>query len=78
MEVAGGKATDGKQRILDIQPETLHQRRHSLVHRKQGHDGGTGITSVTCLAPQRRRTLTGVPEENYGLPLQGKAKIYYE
>lgn len=26
MEVAGGKATDGKQRILDIQPGTLHQR----------------------------------------------------
>jgi fructose-1,6-bisphosphatase I len=25
-EVAGGKATDGKQRILDIQPEELHQR----------------------------------------------------
>ncbi|MBS1935082.1 MAG: fructose-1,6-bisphosphatase, partial [Bacteroidetes bacterium] len=26
IEVAGGKATDGKQRILDIQPESLHQR----------------------------------------------------
>ncbi len=25
-EQAGGKATDGKQRILDIQPKTLHQR----------------------------------------------------
>jgi fructose-1,6-bisphosphatase I len=25
-EQAGGKATDGKKRILDIQPETLHQR----------------------------------------------------
>lgn len=25
-EVAGGKATNGKQRILDVQPETLHQR----------------------------------------------------
>ena len=25
-EVAGGKATDGKQRILDVQPTTLHQR----------------------------------------------------
>lgn len=25
-EQAGGKATDGKQRILDIQPESLHQR----------------------------------------------------
>lgn len=26
MEVAGGKATDGKQRILDIVPQKLHQR----------------------------------------------------
>jgi len=26
VEQAGGKATDGKQRILDIQPEKLHQR----------------------------------------------------
>lgn len=26
LEVAGGKATDGKRRILDIQPEELHQR----------------------------------------------------
>ncbi|MFN5445267.1 MAG: fructose-bisphosphatase class I, partial [bacterium] len=26
IEQAGGAATDGKQRILDIQPTTLHQR----------------------------------------------------
>lgn len=26
MEVAGGKATDGRQRILDVQPTELHQR----------------------------------------------------
>jgi fructose-1,6-bisphosphatase I len=26
VEQAGGAATDGKQRILDIQPEKLHQR----------------------------------------------------
>ena len=26
LEVAGGKATDGTQRILDIQPTKLHQR----------------------------------------------------
>lgn len=26
VEVAGGKATDGKQRILEIQPEAVHQR----------------------------------------------------
>ena len=25
-EVAGGKATNGKERILDVQPEKLHQR----------------------------------------------------
>ena len=26
IEVAGGKATDGQQRILDVKPEALHQR----------------------------------------------------
>jgi fructose-1,6-bisphosphatase I len=26
MEIAGGRATDGKQRILDIQPTSLHER----------------------------------------------------
>ena len=26
VEVAGGKATNGRQRILDIQPTELHQR----------------------------------------------------
>ena len=26
MEVAGGRATDGRKRILDIQPDQLHQR----------------------------------------------------
>lgn len=26
LEVAGGRATDGKQRILELQPESLHQR----------------------------------------------------
>lgn len=30
-EQAGGKASDGKERILDIQPETLHQRRSFFV-----------------------------------------------
>ncbi len=29
-EQAGGKASDGKERILDIIPETLHQRLRSL------------------------------------------------
>jgi fructose-1,6-bisphosphatase I len=26
IEAAGGRATDGKQRILEIQPESLHER----------------------------------------------------
>jgi fructose-1,6-bisphosphatase I len=26
VEVAGGKATNGKERILDVQPTELHQR----------------------------------------------------
>ncbi|TAL47034.1 MAG: fructose-bisphosphatase class I, partial [Chitinophagaceae bacterium] len=26
LEVAGGKATNGKERILDVQPTELHQR----------------------------------------------------
>lgn len=31
IEQAGGKASDGKQRILDIQPESLHQRTPLLI-----------------------------------------------
>jgi fructose-1,6-bisphosphatase I len=34
MEVAGGKATDGKQRILDIQPTELHQRTPMFIGSK--------------------------------------------
>ncbi|MGV8502236.1 hypothetical protein ACV336_32990, partial [Pseudomonas aeruginosa] len=30
-EQAGGKASDGKERILDITPESLHQRRPFFV-----------------------------------------------
>jgi fructose-1,6-bisphosphatase I len=30
-EQAGGKASDGKERILDIIPESLHQRRPFFV-----------------------------------------------
>ena len=30
-EQAGGKASDGKERILDIIPESLHQRRSFFV-----------------------------------------------
>ena len=30
-EQAGGKASDGKERILDIVPESLHQRRSFFV-----------------------------------------------
>jgi fructose-1,6-bisphosphatase I len=34
VEVAGGKATDGKQRILDIQPTELHQRTPMFIGSK--------------------------------------------
>ena len=34
VEVAGGKATDGKQRILDVQPTELHQRSPFFVGSK--------------------------------------------
>ena len=30
-EQAGGKATDGRRRILDIQPDSIHQRTPLLV-----------------------------------------------
>ncbi|HKB45339.1 MAG TPA: class 1 fructose-bisphosphatase, partial [Chitinophagaceae bacterium] len=33
-EVAGGKAIDGKQRILEIQPATLHQRTPMFIGSK--------------------------------------------
>ncbi|MBK5270443.1 MAG: class 1 fructose-bisphosphatase [Bacteroidia bacterium] len=35
MEVAGGKATDGHQRILDIQPSELHQRTPMFIGSKE-------------------------------------------
>lgn len=31
IEVAGGKATNGSERILDVQPESLHQRSHMFA-----------------------------------------------
>jgi fructose-1,6-bisphosphatase I len=34
-EVAGGKATDGKQRILDIEPKELHQRTPFFIGSKK-------------------------------------------
>jgi len=34
LEVAGGKATDGKQRILDIEPTSLHQRTPMFIGSK--------------------------------------------
>jgi len=36
MEVAGGRATNGKDRILDVMPEKLHQRSPFFV-------GSTGM-----------------------------------
>jgi fructose-1,6-bisphosphatase I len=34
IEVAGGKASNGKQRVLDIQPEDLHQRTQVFIGSK--------------------------------------------
>ncbi|MBC7587916.1 MAG: fructose-bisphosphatase class I, partial [Chitinophagaceae bacterium] len=38
VEKAGGRATDGKQRILDIQPTQLHQRTPFFVGSKNMMD----------------------------------------
>ena len=38
MEVAGGRATDGKQRILDIQPTELHQRTPMFIGSREMMD----------------------------------------
>ena len=35
IEQAGGKASDGKRRILDIQPESLHQRTPLIIGSKE-------------------------------------------
>jgi fructose-1,6-bisphosphatase I len=35
VEVAGGKATNGKQRILDVQPTELHQRSSLYIGSKR-------------------------------------------
>lgn len=42
VEQAGGAATDGKQRILDIQPEALHQRVAVFLGSKEEVDRVTG------------------------------------
>ena len=46
IEVAGGKATDGLNRILDIQPTSLHQRRGFFI-------GSTAMMEdlESCLVP---------------------------
>ncbi|HTF29563.1 MAG TPA: hypothetical protein VK625_12010, partial [Flavitalea sp.] len=35
LEVAGGKASDGQQRILDIKPKTIHQRSPLFIGSKK-------------------------------------------
>ena len=35
LEVAGGKATNGKERILDVQPTELHQRSPMFIGSKE-------------------------------------------
>lgn len=42
-EQAGGKATDGKRRILDIQPKSLHQRAPFFVGSKQMVEMAEGL-----------------------------------
>lgn len=42
IEQAGGASTDGKQRILDIQPESLHQRVAVFLGSKQEVERVTG------------------------------------
>jgi len=46
---AGGAATDGKQRILDIEPRELHQRSPLVIGSKADVDRLTGIMSGTIL-----------------------------
>jgi fructose-1,6-bisphosphatase I len=47
-EVAGGKATDGKQRILDIQPEALHQRTPFFIGSKKMMEELESCLSNNC------------------------------
>ena len=35
IEAAGGRATDGKKRILEIKPESLHQRTPVFIGNKE-------------------------------------------
>jgi fructose-1,6-bisphosphatase I len=42
IEQAGGASTDGRQRILDIQPESLHQRVAVFLGSKQEVERVTG------------------------------------
>ncbi|MEM9188964.1 MAG: class 1 fructose-bisphosphatase [Myxococcota bacterium] len=41
VEAAGGKATDGQRRILDIEPSTLHQRTPVFIGSKEDVDDAT-------------------------------------
>jgi fructose-1,6-bisphosphatase len=62
-EQAGGKASDGKERILDIIPESLHQRRSS--------SSATTIwlkTSRTLLKSSRTRNASSLPPYGRGNP----------
>lgn len=43
LEVAGGKATDGRQRILDIQPTSLHQRTPLFIGSREMMDEMEGF-----------------------------------
>ena len=53
VEVAGGKATDGKQRILDIEPTELHQRTPLFIGSKNMMD-----ELETCLVKKKKKVST--------------------
>ena len=52
-EQAGGKASDGKERILDIIPETLHQRRSFFV----GNDIWLKMSNALSVSSRTRNLL---------------------
>ena len=52
-EQAGGKASDGKERILDIIPETLHQRRSFFV----GNDIWLKMSNALSVSSRTRNPL---------------------
>ena len=63
IEQAGGAATNGRQRILDIQPEALHQRVGVILGSKNEVEPSPGITPRTEPRPAAAGLL---PESRVG------------